>query len=161
MTLSEDSTASEFHSERIFSSQILPREGDINDGDIVLGFSSSGIHSNGYSLVRKVVERSDVQYGDPAPFDESKTLGQILLTPTRIYIKMLLNAVRSGKIKALAHITGGGLTENIPRVLSKQFGVFLDAAEWCVIEVHRGEIQRKQGHVSVDLNIYMDLEDLE
>lgn len=100
----------------------------------MVGFGSSGVHSNGYSLVRKVVERSGVQYSDPAPFDESKTLGQVLLTPTRIYVKLLLNAVRSGKIKALAHITGGGLTENIPRVLSKDFGVFLDAAEWYVLE---------------------------
>ncbi|OQR78533.1 trifunctional purine biosynthetic protein adenosine-3-like [Tropilaelaps mercedesae] len=112
--------------------KILPRENEINDGDIVLGFSSSGIHSNGYSLVRKVVERSRLSYSDPAPFDDSKTLGEVLLTPTRIYVKLLLNAVRSGKIKALAHITGGGLTENIPRVLSKHFGVFLDAAEWYV-----------------------------
>ncbi|XP_003738885.2 trifunctional purine biosynthetic protein adenosine-3 [Galendromus occidentalis] len=112
--------------------KILPRDGDITDGDIVVGFGSSGIHSNGYSLVRKVVERSGVRYSDAAPFDETKTLGQVLLTPTRIYIKLLLNAVRSGKIKALAHITGGGLTENIPRVLSKKFGVFLDAAEWYI-----------------------------
>ena len=110
--------------------KLLPRENDINDGDFVVGFGSSGIHSNGYSLVRKVVERSGLRYSDPAPFDENKSLGQVLLTPTRIYIKLLLNAVRSGKIKALAHITGGGLTENIPRVLSKNFGVFLDAAEW-------------------------------
>uniref|UniRef100_A0A2R5LMJ2 Trifunctional purine biosynthetic protein adenosine-3 n=1 Tax=Ornithodoros turicata TaxID=34597 RepID=A0A2R5LMJ2_9ACAR len=111
--------------------KVLPRN-DIKDGDLVLGFPSSGFHSNGYSLVRKVVERAGLRYSDRAPFDKSRQLGEVLLTPTRIYVKLLLNAVKSGYVKALAHITGGGLTENIPRVLQPGFGVFLDCNNWTI-----------------------------
>ncbi len=96
---------------------ILPRP-DIGPGDRLLGLASSGVHSNGYSLVRKLVERSGLGYDAPAPFEPSSPLGKALLTPTRIYVKPLLKALRASKgIKALAHITGGGLTENLPRVL--------------------------------------------
>jgi phosphoribosylformylglycinamidine cyclo-ligase len=99
-------------------------------GDVVLGLASTGVHSNGYSLVRKVVERSGVAYADPAPFADGKSLGQALLTPTRIYVKSCLAAVRAGKIKALAHITGGGLVENVPRVLPDNAVAVLDANSW-------------------------------
>jgi phosphoribosylformylglycinamidine cyclo-ligase len=95
---------------------ILPR-GDIEPGDVVWGLASSGLHSNGFSLVRRIVERSGRRYDEPAPFDRSQSLGRALLVPTRIYVKQLLEVLRSGRIKALAHITGGGLVENIPRVL--------------------------------------------
>ena len=96
---------------------ILPRP-DVVAGDVVLALSSSGIHSNGFSLVRKLVADSGVGYGDPAPFDNRRSLGEALLTPTRIYVKPLLAAIRAtGAIKAMAHITGGGITENVPRVL--------------------------------------------
>lgn len=111
--------------------RLLPRS-DIRDGDLVLGFPSSGIHSNGYSLVRKVVERAGLRYTDRAPFDESKQLGEVLLTPTRIYVRHLLSAVKNGHVKALAHITGGGITENIPRVLPPGIGVFLDCNKWTI-----------------------------
>jgi phosphoribosylformylglycinamidine cyclo-ligase len=97
--------------------QILPRA-DISAGDAVLGLASSGPHSNGYSLIRKIVEKSGLGYASPAPFEPSKTLGEVLLRPTRIYVKPLLEVLRGkGGIKALAHVTGGGFIENVPRVL--------------------------------------------
>ncbi len=96
---------------------VLPRS-DVKPGDIVLGLASSGPHSNGYSLIRRLVALSQLNYRDEAPFTPGKTLGEALLTPTRIYVKPLLNAIRATRaIKALAHITGGGFLENIPRVL--------------------------------------------
>ena len=96
---------------------ILPKP-DIGAGDVILGLASSGPHSNGYSLIRRLVELNGLDYRDKAPFDAGKSLGEALLTPTRIYVKPLLAAIRaSGAIKALAHITGGGFLENIPRVL--------------------------------------------
>jgi phosphoribosylformylglycinamidine cyclo-ligase len=107
---------------------LLPR-GDIGAGDVVLGLASSGIHSNGYSLARRVVEMSGLGWDAPAPFDKSKTLGEALLTPTRIYVKSCLAALRETKaLKGLAHITGGGFPDNIPRVLPDGAGVALDLA---------------------------------
>jgi phosphoribosylformylglycinamidine cyclo-ligase len=98
---------------------ILPRKG-VGSGDVILGIASTGPHSNGYSLVRKLVELSGLKYSDPAPFAEGKSLGEALLAPTRIYVKSVLKALKAGNgIKALAHITGGGFIENIPRVLPK------------------------------------------
>ena len=108
---------------------VLPRA-DIGAGDVVLGLASSGVHSNGYSLVRKVVKDQNLAYDAPAPFDTSKTLAEALLAPTRIYVKSLLEAIRGGKVKGMAHITGGGLLENIPRVLPDGIGVKLDATSW-------------------------------
>ena len=97
--------------------QLLPA-GDLEAGDVILGLGSSGVHSNGFSLVRRIVELSGLSWQDAAPFTDDKTLGEALLTPTRIYVKSLLSAIRStGAIKALAHITGGGFPDNIPRVL--------------------------------------------
>lgn len=97
--------------------KILPRK-DIGPGDVVLGLASSGPHSNGYSLIRKLVGLSGANYSEPAPFAPEGTLGQILLTPTKIYVRSLLAALRASHgIKGLAHITGGGFLENIPRVL--------------------------------------------
>lgn len=97
--------------------QLLPA-GDLEAGDVILGLGSSGVHSNGFSLVRRIVELSGLGWQDAAPFAASQTLGEALLTPTRIYVKSLLSAIRStDAIKALAHITGGGFPDNIPRVL--------------------------------------------
>ena len=110
---------------------VLPRK-DIGAGDVVLGLASSGPHSNGYSLIRKLVEISGLGYDAPAPFADGQTLGQALLTPTTIYVKQLLAALKtSDGIKAFAHITGGGFTENLPRVLSGDLGfeINLDAIE--------------------------------
>jgi len=104
--------------------------GTVAPGDVVLGLASSGVHSNGFSLVRKVVERCGLAYADDAPFQPGTSLGEALLTPTRIYVKSCLAAVRAGKIKALAHITGGGLLDNVPRVLPADCVAELDARRW-------------------------------
>ncbi len=105
---------------------ILPR-GDIAAGDVVLALASSGVHSNGFSLVRKLVADAGLSLDVPAPFDNDKSLGEALLTPTRIYVKPLLAAMRAtGAIKALAHITGGGITENLPRVLPDELAARID-----------------------------------
>jgi phosphoribosylformylglycinamidine cyclo-ligase len=105
---------------------LLPRT-DVVTGDVVIGLASSGPHSNGYSLVRKIVEESGLAWDARAPFDATRTLGEALLTPTRIYVKSCLAAIRASKaVKALAHITGGGFPDNIPRVLPKGLGVNID-----------------------------------
>lgn len=107
---------------------LLPRA-DIGAGDVVLGLASSGVHSNGFSLVRRIVEARGLDYGAAAPFEPERSMGEALLEPTRIYVKPLLAAIRNtGAVKALAHITGGGLIENIPRVLPDDYGVRLDLA---------------------------------
>lgn len=100
----------------------------IAPGDVVIGLPSSGVHSNGYSLVRKLA--APMGYDAPAPFDPEKSLGEALLTPTRIYVKAVLAAIRAGGLKGIAHITGGGLTENIPRVLPDSCAARLDAGLW-------------------------------
>jgi phosphoribosylformylglycinamidine cyclo-ligase len=107
---------------------VLPR-GDVHTGDVLLGLASSGVHSNGFSLVRKVVAKSGLKWSARAPFDREQSLGQAALTPTRIYVKSCLSAIRrTGAVKALAHITGGGFPDNIPRVLPDGLGVRLDLA---------------------------------
>ena len=106
--------------------QLLPTD-DIVEGDVLLGLASSGVHSNGFSLVRRIVEQSGLQWQDEAPFASGRPLGEALLEPTRIYVKPLLHAIRGTHgIKALAHITGGGFPENTPRVLPEAFGAEID-----------------------------------
>jgi phosphoribosylformylglycinamidine cyclo-ligase len=105
---------------------LLPRA-DIAVGDVLLGLPSSGVHSNGFSLVRRIVKDAGLRWADAAPFAPSHGLGEALLEPTRIYVKPILSAMRAtGTIKALAHITGGGFPDNIPRVLPKGLGASLD-----------------------------------
>ncbi|WP_332682381.1 phosphoribosylformylglycinamidine cyclo-ligase [Bosea sp. (in: a-proteobacteria)] len=107
---------------------LLPRA-DLVEGDVVLGLPSSGVHSNGYSLVRRIVALSGLGWDAPAPFEPGTSLAEALLTPTRIYVKPLLQALKAAPgIKALAHITGGGFPDNIPRVLPDHLGVTLDLA---------------------------------
>jgi phosphoribosylformylglycinamidine cyclo-ligase len=108
---------------------VLPRP-DIAEGDVILGLASSGVHSNGYSLVRKVVAKSGLAWSAPAPFADGTSLGEAILTPTRIYVKSCLAAIRATKaVKGLAHITGGGFPDNIPRVLPKGLGARIDLAK--------------------------------
>ena len=106
---------------------ILPRR-TVGAGDVILGLASSGVHSNGYSLVRKIVGLSGLAWDAPAPFAAGQTLGRALLTPTKLYVKPLLAALKATgtAIKALAHITGGGFPDNIPRVLPEGFGASID-----------------------------------
>ena len=105
----------------------LPR--DITEGDVLLGLASDGIHSNGFSLVRKVISAARMTWDDPAPFAQS-SLGAAFLTPTRLYVKPLLPGIRDGRIKGLAHITGGGLTENVPRMLPDGLGAEISLKSW-------------------------------
>jgi phosphoribosylformylglycinamidine cyclo-ligase len=99
-------------------------------GHVLLGLTSSGVHSNGYSLVRRLAEDLGWRMDRPAPFDPGRLLIEALIEPTRIYVKSLLPVVRAGKIDALAHITGGGLLENIPRVLPEDAHAVIDADAW-------------------------------
>lgn len=100
---------------------------DIVAGDVVLGLASSGVHSNGFSLVRKIMDVARASFDDAVPFSPNKTLADVLLEPTKIYVKPILAAIRqTGAIKALAHITGGGFTENIPRVLPDDLAASID-----------------------------------
>jgi phosphoribosylformylglycinamidine cyclo-ligase len=104
---------------------LLPRE-TLAEGDLLIGVASSGVHSNGFSLVRKIVRDTGLSWSAPAPFDPAKSLGQALIEPTRIYVKPALAAHATGKVKAFAHITGGGLPGNVPRVLPEGFGLDID-----------------------------------
>jgi phosphoribosylformylglycinamidine cyclo-ligase len=108
----------------------------IEEGDIVLALASSGVHSNGFSLVRRIVEELELDYAETAPFS-GDPLGASLLTPTRIYVKACLAAHRAGLVRGLAHITGGGLIENIPRILPDGLGVVLNAEAWTAPPVFR------------------------
>ena len=115
---------------------ILPR--DVAAGDIVLGLASSGVHSNGFSLVRKVADRAGLTWSAPAPFGTGQTLGEVVLTPTRLYVKSCLAAIRETKgVKALAHITGGGFPDNVPRVLPDGIGARIDLSAVPVLPVFK------------------------
>lgn len=109
---------------------LLPRTAEIADGDVLLGLASSGVHANGYTLVRLVLREQGLRLSDEAPFAPGSTLAEILLTPTRIYVESCLAAVALGGVKAMAHITGGGLIENLPRVLPEGHVARLDLAAW-------------------------------
>ncbi|KAG9619595.1 phosphoribosylformylglycinamidine cyclo-ligase-like protein, partial [Aureobasidium melanogenum] len=111
---------------------ILPDIASMVEGDILLGLASDGVHSNGFSLVRKVVERQGLSYHDKAPWAPNTTVGASLLTPTRIYVKPLLKAVEKDLLKGMAHITGGGLYDNIPRMLPKTLAAEVDVSAWSV-----------------------------
>jgi phosphoribosylformylglycinamidine cyclo-ligase len=103
---------------------------DVKVGDIILGLESDGVHSNGFSLVRRVAEAAGIGFKDPAPFVDESSLGQVLLQPTRMYVKSCLAAINAGGVHALAHITGGGLPENLPRVLPDGMAARIDASRW-------------------------------
>jgi phosphoribosylformylglycinamidine cyclo-ligase len=103
---------------------------DVKEGDVILGLASSGVHSNGFSLVRRIVEQSGIGWTEPCPFDQKNSLGEALMTPTRIYVKSVLAAIKAGGVKALAHITGGGLVDNVPRVLPDALQADIDGTSW-------------------------------
>lgn len=124
---------------------LLPRGSDIREDDVIIGLGSSGVHSNGFSLVRKILAVSGKSFQDAAPFAKHMSLGEALLVPTKIYVKTLMPVIKMGYIKALAHITGGGLLDNIPRILPKEFGVELDANTWQMPPVFQW--LRKEGNV--------------
>ncbi|KAL4221636.1 hypothetical protein ACF0H5_019892 [Mactra antiquata] len=110
--------------------KVLPRINNIKPGDAVIGLGSSGLHSNGFSLVRKLVEKLELRYDRPSPFKSGRCFGADLLIPTKIYVNSVLPLMRTGDVKAFAHITGGGLVENIPRILPDGMRVKLDAKKW-------------------------------
>jgi phosphoribosylformylglycinamidine cyclo-ligase len=114
---------------------LLPQELEV--GDFLLGIGSNGLHSNGFSLVRRLISDSGLTYKDSAPFAEGLSLAEALLAPTRIYVKPLLPLIGQNKIKALAHITGGGFTENIPRVLPAGLDAQIDLSSWEVLPVFK------------------------
>lgn len=110
--------------------KVLPYLDQQKAGDIIIGVGSAGAHSNGYSLIRKVVEKSGLKWTDPAPFAEGQTLAEALMTPTRIYVKSILPVMKSGLVNAGAHITGGGLIENPPRCIAEGFKAEFDWNAW-------------------------------
>ena len=103
---------------------------NIVSGDIILGLSSSGLHSNGFSLVRKLFESNSLSYFDPAPFEKTLNLGDVLLEPTKLYVKTCLSAVQRGGVKGFAHITGGGIVDNLPRVIPEGKSAIIDLLSW-------------------------------
>ncbi len=116
---------------------VLPRR-DIAPGDVVIGLASSGVHANGFSLVRRIVAASGLSWDAPAPFAPARNLGEALLTPTRLYVQSCLAAIRGTKaVKALAHITGGGFVDNIPRVLPTGLAVALELDRVPVLPVFK------------------------
>ena len=110
--------------------RVLPRMGDQAAGDLLIGLASSGPHSNGYSLVRKIVEVSGLAWDAPCPFEPGKTLAEALMAPTRIYVRSLVPLIKAGKVKGLAHITGGGLIENPPRAIADGLVANFDWSAW-------------------------------
>ena len=109
---------------------ILPKTERMRAGDIVIGVASSGVHSNGYSLVRRVVAETGASYDAPAPFAREISLGEALLAPTVLYVKSALAAIKAGGVHGLAHITGGGITDNLPRALPDGMDAEIDLTTW-------------------------------
>lgn len=138
--------------------KVLPRMGDMKPGDVLIGIASSGPHSNGYSLIRRIVEREGLFYGGPSPFSNSETLGEALLTPTRLYAPIVMPLIRAGKLKGLAHITGGGLTENTPRMCPDELIPSIDRAAWTPPPVFQwlqeaGQVDLEEMHRTFNMGI--------
>lgn len=110
--------------------KVLPDTESMQEGDFLIGLASDGLHSNGFSLVRKIIERKHLNWDEGAPWDRDAKVGQSVLTPTRIYVKPLLKVVEGDFVKGMSHITGGGLVENVPRMLPKHLTAEIDAAAW-------------------------------
>lgn len=114
----------------VLKKQILPKFDQMREGDILLGLASDGVHSNGFSLVRKIINSTEFEYTDKAPWNPSRTIGEEVLIPTRIYVKQLLPSTRKNLILGLSHITGGGLVENVPRALPNHLAASIDINTW-------------------------------
>ena len=112
------------------TTRLLPDKDSMVKGDVLLGLASNGVHSNGFSLVRRILERKHLALSDSAPWDSDQSVGHSLLTPTRIYVVPLLEVVKRDLIKGMAHVTGGGLIENVPRMLPKHLTADIDASSW-------------------------------
>jgi phosphoribosylaminoimidazole synthetase len=112
--------------------KVLPKLEDQREGDIIIGLGSSGPHSNGYSLIRRIVERSGLRWEMPAPFEEGKSLGAALMAPTRLYVKSMVPLLKAGLVKGGAHITGGGLIENPPRCIADGLKAEFDWSSWAM-----------------------------
>ena len=130
----------------------------IRPGDVVLGLASNGAHSNGYSLIRKIIERSNPDLD--AEFDGGQTLRQAIIAPTRLYVKPILAALEKFEIKGMAHITGGGLTENIPRVLPENCVAQIDAQSWPLPKLFQwlqqaGNVERQEMYRTFNCGIGM------
>jgi phosphoribosylamine--glycine ligase len=144
-------------------SQWLPKLQSIENGDVVLGLASSGVHSNGFSLIRSILHRQKIDLAAPVPFPSShRTVGEALLQPTRIYVRPLLPLIKKGLIKAMAHMTGGGLIENIPRILPEHAAVELNANEWEIPSIFHwiaqlGNVNEKEMQRTFNLGIGMAL----
>ncbi|KAK6878445.1 Bifunctional purine biosynthetic protein PUR2,5 [Candida tropicalis] len=121
----------------VLKNKILPQINNMKSGNVLIGLRSDGIHSNGFSLVRKIIEISEYEYQSPAPWKQGSTIGQEVLIPTRIYVKQLLPSINQGLLLGLAHITGGGLVENIPRALPKHLQAKVDMKNWEVPEIFK------------------------
>jgi homoserine kinase len=126
--------------------RLLPLKDDMVEGDVLLGLTSSGVHSNGFSLVRRILEKQNLSFHDSAPWDDKMTIGESLLTPTRIYVRSCLAVCNQGLVKGMAHITGGGLSENIPRMLPKHLEAQVEIGTWSVPPVMSW--LKKAGNVS-------------
>ena len=114
---------------------VLPDKGAMAPGDVLLGLASSGCHSNGFSLIRLIVKTVGLTYSDQAPWGDGETIGESLLTPTRIYVKPLLKVIKKNLVKGVAHITGGGLVDNVPRMLPRHLAAEMNVAAWSVPKV--------------------------
>ncbi len=138
--------------------KVLPRMGDMQPGDVLIGIASSGPHSNGYSLIRRIVEREGLFYGGASPFSNSETLGEALLTPTRLYAPVVMPLIRKGTIKGLAHITGGGITENTPRMCPDDLVPRIDRNAWTPPPVFQwlqdaGQVDLEEMHRTFNMGI--------
>ncbi|KHC55758.1 phosphoribosylamine-glycine ligase [Candida albicans P60002] len=121
----------------VLKDKILPQINNMKSGNVLIGLKSDGIHSNGFSLVRKIIEISEYEYQSPAPWKQGSTIGEEVLVPTKIYVKQLLSSINQGLLLGLAHITGGGLVENIPRALPKHLQATVDIKQWQVPEIFK------------------------
>ena len=121
--------------------QDLLTNANAKEGDIILGLASNGLHSNGFSLIRKVIKELDLKYEENCPFLETKNIGEALMEPTRIYVRSCLQALKVGGIMGLAHITGGGLLENPPRAFNDQLSAHIDASSWPLPPVYKWLMQ--------------------